>query len=218
MIFEILLAACILMGPVEITSTEVLFCNELISGYNDGRTIDVVDANGEHVIYINVHMYNVHSKDFNMQDGRLFFSDLALLISRTNHEGINIAAMLAQAYTEGGAGKKGVYTRSNNLFGLRAGPTWDGLVYARDLGITFVDYASAKARGAKDLFRAYYCMNDSIDDYIELIQTSDNYKKALGKDAKSYLKYLTKHGYGSTSMVKTWMSVIKLYNLKEVGK
>ena len=164
--------------------------------------------------YINVLIYN-HTKDnFNQTDGALFFEDLFGLCYNKPYDGIPLAAMFAQAYTEGGAGKSGVYCMSNNLFGLKAGANWSGMVYARDLKKTFINYQTAIKAGAKDLFRAYASMSESIDDYIQLIKTSNLYKGALGKSNKRYLQHLVKHGYGSEYMVDVWMNIISLYHLK----
>lgn len=186
------------------------------NGYGGKRSVKI---NGEDFwnglsIAIEVRIYDQNDEDYNKADGMLFFKDLMRICKFIDYEGIPLEAMLAQAYTEGGAGKKGVYTMSNNLFGIRAGANWRGYVYARNLRKTFVNYETAIAAGGKDLFRAYSNMAQSVQDYVNLIRNSELYKGALGKSAKKYLKYITKRGYGDESMVSVWLNVIKIYKLK----
>ena len=185
-------------------------------GYGSTRNVKIVGEEfwGGLSIAIEVRIYDRSDEDYNKADGILFFEDLMRICKVLDYEGIPLEAMLAQAYTEGGAGKKGVYTMSNNLFGIRAGANWRGYVYARNLRKTFVNYETAIAAGGKDLFRAYSNMAQSVQDYVNLIRNSELYKGALGKSAKKYLKYITKRGYGDESMVSVWLNVIKIYKLK----
>lgn len=193
--------------------TEFIYDDYLPCGYKNILSFPVYDSDDNLVTLVNVMIYDKYKPSFNMDDGKLFLADISLLASRYYVENIPLPALLAQAYTEGGAGKAGVYLKSNNLFGLRAGPAWDGFVYARDKGITYDSYETAKAHGAKDLFRAYMCMDDSIADYIDLVQTSSRYHSALGKNSKRYLKALVENGYGNPEMLSTWLNIIKLYKL-----
>lgn len=163
-----------------------------------------------------VHLYNKNSDRPNREDADIFFSDILAFCRQINHEGIPLPALLAQAYTEGGGGKAGVYRSSNNLFGIRAGGNWDRLVYSRDLKRVFDSYTAAKKFKATDLFRAYASIEDSIKDYVELIQNSPLYKKALYQSNKTYLRYLVKGGYGSSYMVNTWLDIIKIFKLNDL--
>lgn len=167
---------------------------------------------------LKVYFYDRNKDSYNKIDGELFFYDLIDYCLQLDLDGIPLEAMLAQAYTEGGAGKQGVYRMSNNLFGIRAGANWDGYVYSRDLKKLFTDFRSAVAAGGRDLFRAYDDIEDSINDYVALVHSSALYKGALGKSTKRYLKHLVEHGYGSEDMVDVWLNVIKIYRLKGVGE
>ena len=180
--------------------------------YGDFRFVTI---EGEDRV-IRVNIYDRVDEKLNKADGEFFFADL-IGICKTicSLEGIPLEALLAQAYTEGGAGKQGVYRMSNNLFGIRAGRIWDGYVYSRDLGKTFINFDAACKAGGRDLFRAYEDMEESVNDYIMLIRNSYLYRGALGKSAKRYLKHLVEHGYGSEDMVDVWMNVIKTYKLKK---
>lgn len=183
----------------------------VLMSYSYIRTISIKGS----LEYIEVVLYNQNEPDCNYDDAVLFFADIARICKKYDLKGIPLAAMLAQAYTEGGAGKKGVYTHSNNLFGIRAGGNWNGMVYSRDLGKTYINYAAAKKAKGTDLFRAYASIDESIQDYINLITTSDLYKRAVNRSPKQYLKYLVKKGYGSSYMVDTWMYLIKVFKLSK---
>ena len=169
--------------------------------------------------YIYVHIYNATdpTASISRPDALLFFADVisAVAASPVGLSDIPLPALLAQAYTEGGAGRHGVYRSTNNLFGIRAGPAHKGPVYSRATKRVYPSYAAARAAKATDLFRAYYSIQGSVDDYLTLITTSPLYKSALvpGIAPKTYLRRLTAAGYGSSSMVSTWMQIIKLYNL-----
>lgn len=169
--------------------------------------------------YIYVHIYNATdpAASISRPDAFLFFADVisAVAASPVQLSNIPLPALLAQAYTEGGAGRHGVYRSTNNLFGIRAGPAHKGPVYSRATKRVYPSYAAARAAKATDLFRAYSSIQESVDDYLTLITTSPLYKSALvpGITPKTYLRRLTAAGYGSSSMVSTWMQIIKLYNL-----
>lgn len=110
-----------------------------------------------------------------------------------------ISAALAQAYTEGGAGKQGIYTQTNNCFGIMAGPKWNGRVY--------------KTKDGR-CFRSYRTMEESVLDYILLIQ--NQYTGALQTTSpEDYLNYLLSRNYGESWMLKQWCSIIYAFNLKQ---
>lgn len=186
----------------------------LVWGNGHCELVRFADTN----MLIKVRIYDKNEGGFNQRDGKLFLQDLIDLCEELDIGGVPLEAMLAQAYTEGGAGKQGVYKKSNNLFGIRAGRSWYGYVYARDLKQTFSSFESAFAAGGRDLFRAYDDMTDSIKDYLHLIHTSALYRGALGKSPKRYLKHLVEHGYGDPAMVDVWLNIIKIYHLKGIGK
>ena len=169
-----------------------------------------------------MHIYNSTdpTASISRTDAFLFFADILDALSATTLDTsrLPIPAILAQAYTEGGAGRYGVYRATNNLFGIRAGPAWKGAVYSRATKKTYASYSLAVSRGATNLFRAYPSIAASLDDYITLVTTSSLYASALGKSPKKYLQALTSHGYGDTSTVSTWMQIIKLYDLTRPEK
>lgn len=164
---------------------------------------------------LDIKLYNINEEGFNKKDGRLYLADIANLLDKYAPDGMLKSVACAMSYTEGGAGKTGVYAKSNNCFGIMATDAWEGLVYSRSTGDVYKDYATAKKYGADDIFRAYTSMEESVKDYVDLI-TGDYYKDVLNiTDHYSYVSYIIDKGYGEERMIDTWLSVIHMYNLKK---
>lgn len=175
---------------------------------------DIEMIEEDDIIFLDVKFYNDKSPTFNMTDGTKYLDDIATLLKRYAPEDMLISAACAIAYTEGGAGKSGVYTVTNNCFGLRAASTWDGYVFARSTGRVYKDYKTAVAYQAYDLFRAYDSMEESVIDFINVIE--NNYNGALkSKTSKAFFKYLLARGYGNKDIFSTWMYLINLYDLTQ---
>lgn len=123
--------------------------------------------------------------------------------------GMWISAVLAQAYTEGGAGRYGIYARTNNCFGVTAGNSWAGRVFYGPTGQYYGNVAAARRAGAGAmLFRVYDNIENSVIDYVRLIENS-GYRGALdAASPEEYLSYLLKRGYGEYQMLYTWRSLI----------
>lgn len=166
-------------------------------------------------ITVNVKLYNNASEGFNKADGEEYLKDIYKYLKANAPDGMFYSAALAMSYTEGGAGKKGVYTRTNNCFGIRAGNGWDGYVYARSTGQVYKDYATSQKYGATDLFRAYNSMEDSVKDYIRLISGSRYYGALETDSPKEYLRYVLSKGYGESGLLDMWIGVINNYNLTQ---
>lgn len=203
------------------TNTDVSLKSYTPPRYGETLKVSVVGAPSAPIY---VHIYNATdpSASISRADAIFFFADIldALSASPLDASLLPISAILAQAYTEGGAGRYGVYRATNNLFGIRAGPAWHGPVYSRTTKKTYASYSLATSCAATNLFRAYPSIAASLDDYITLITTSPLYKKALSATStpKKYLQRLTSAGYGDPAMVSTWMQVIKLYGLTHPEK
>lgn len=163
---------------------------------------------------LNIKLYNQNDPDY-IADAEIYFKDIYYYLFKYAPSGMWISAAMAQAYTEGGAGKFGIYTRTNNCFGIMAGYSWDGYVYARSHGVVFKDYSTAKRYGAYGLFRAYESVEDSVRDYITLIQNK-RYSSALNAQSSYYyLSILLANGYGENHMIDTWMQIIDKFNLTQ---
>lgn len=182
------------------------------------KTVETLTPEPEYlpdIISLNIKLYNDHKKDFNQVDGKAYLNDIRSYLVKYAPEGMFISAACAQSYTEGGAGKAGVYSRSNNCFGIIAGRNWDGYCFSRTTQLVYKDYETAIKYGATDLFRAYDCIEDSVKDYVSLI-SGDYYKDALNTSSpKEYLSYILNKGYGGKESLWVWLEMIELYNLEE---
>lgn len=167
------------------------------------------------IVTLNIKLYNDHKQGFNQVDGKTYLNDIRSYLVKYAPDGMFISAACAQSYTEGGAGKAGVYSGSNNCFGIIAGKNWDGYCFSRKTKLVYKDYETAVKYGATDLFRAYDCIEDSVKDYVALI-SGDYYKGALKTNSpKEYLSYILNKGYGEKESLKVWLEMIELYNLEE---
>lgn len=167
------------------------------------------------IVKVEVKLYNENGENYNTIDGKKYLDDITMYLEKYAPKGMYFSAASAMAYTEGGAGKKGIYRSTNNCFGIRASSSWEGYVYARSTGKVYKNYETARKYGGSDFFRAYDSMEESVKDYVNLI-TGDYYKEALNKSSpKEYLRYIINKGYGESSLFNMWLGVIDIYNLQQ---
>ena len=113
--------------------------------------------------------------------------------------GVPAKFMLGQAALETGWGKRMIKnadgTSSNNLFGIKAGPSWKGKVALA----TTTEYVNGKPQTRVEKFRAYDSPADSFRDYAKLIANNPRYEKVIasGGDAESFAKGLQRAGYAT---------------------
>lgn len=176
---------------------------------------DAVSDYEDIVSDISVRLYNDFSIGLNSVDGEAYIRDIASLLTKHAPVGLRISAGCAMAYTEGGAGKYGIYVKTNNCFGIMATPGWDGWVYSRTTGLVYRNFTIATRYGAKGLFRAYPTIEESVVDYINLIM-GEHYNAVLTMDNDAdYFNYVLHQGYGETHMVYTWLSLVNMYDLTQ---
>lgn len=112
--------------------------------------------------------------------------------------GVSVRALLAQAALETGWGKhmpaQGT-TASNNMFGIKAGSSWDG----KRVNVPTLEYENGVAVRKKDSFRAYDSPSQSFKDYADMVSTSPRYAAAVGRgdDIKGFAHALTQGGYAT---------------------
>jgi flagellar protein FlgJ len=113
--------------------------------------------------------------------------------------GLNPLAMLAQAALETGWGKRMARTAdgapSLNLFGIKADDAWNG---ARATAST-VEYAGGVATLHHAAFRAYGSIEESVNDFANLLKGSPRYRHAAGagQDAQAYIAGIGQSGYAT---------------------
>lgn len=93
--------------------------------------------------------------------------------------GVSVRALLAQAALETGWGKhmpaQGS-TTSFNMFGIKAGSSWDG----KRVNVPTVEYEDGVAVRRKDSFRAYDSPSDSFKDYADMVSSSPATRRLWG--------------------------------------
>jgi flagellar protein FlgJ len=113
--------------------------------------------------------------------------------------GIPAGFMLGQAGHETGWGKFEIKhkngTPSFNLFGIKAGASWNGKVAE----VTTTEYVNGVAQKRIAKFRAYDSYEASFKDYARMISESPRYArvKANTGSAKEYAMGLQKAGYAT---------------------
>ena len=107
--------------------------------------------------------------------------------------------LVAQAALETGWGqftlKDSEGGDSFNLFNIKAGSGWDGKSVLKNS----LEYEQGIAIKKQSSFRAYQSFEESFNDYIELIQSSPRYQKALSLVSKplEYINELQRAGYAT---------------------
>lgn len=93
--------------------------------------------------------------------------------------GVPLKLMLGQAALESGWGAREIRgsdgAPSHNLFGIKAGPGWNGKV----VQVLTTEYQDGVARKVMQPFRAYDSYQESFDDYARLISQSRRYQDVM---------------------------------------
>lgn len=113
--------------------------------------------------------------------------------------GVPANVIVAQAVLETGWGKHQVRNAdgsvSNNLFGIKADPSWTG---AKASART-QEFSNGKAQTESAQFRSYASIGEAVDDYVKFVKSNPRYAEALrhGGDGGHYLQGLQKAGYAT---------------------
>jgi flagellar protein FlgJ len=113
--------------------------------------------------------------------------------------GLNPAVMIAQAALETGWGKHVIAKQdggsSFNLFNIKADRAWQG-EHAKKMTLEFEQGLPVQKHAS---FRAYESIKDSINDYVDFLQSNPRYSQALNNTDKpeQYLDELQQAGYAT---------------------
>lgn len=117
--------------------------------------------------------------------------------SRTT--GIPAKFMLGQAALESGWGRKEILTAdgstSHNLFGIKAGPSWNG----KTVDAVTTEYVNGVAHRRVEKFRAYDSYADSFRDYAHLLRSNPRYQNVIANahDVAGFAQGLQQAGYAT---------------------
>jgi flagellar protein FlgJ len=129
--------------------------------------------------------------------------------------GIPAKFMLGQAALETGWGKREIKnadgSTSHNLFGIKAGPGWNGKV----VSAVTTEYVNGVPETRMEKFRAYDSYADSMRDYARLIGTNPRYQGVMAAkgDATQFAQGLQKAGYATDPFYASKLARIIKNNL-----
>jgi peptidoglycan hydrolase FlgJ len=113
--------------------------------------------------------------------------------------GLNPLGLLAQAALETGWGQRMPRTAdgsaSFNMFGIKAGDSWTGARATADT----MEFSNGVATPRRTAFRAYGSIEDSVNDFANLLRNSPRYRDAVaaGNDTQAYVDGIAKSGYAT---------------------
>src|SRR5690242_20283638 len=108
--------------------------------------------------------------------------------------GVDPQSLIAQAALETGWGRSQP-GHSHNLFGIKAGGSWDGA----SVQANTEEFAGGVASRVDADFRAYGSPRESVQDYVRLIRDNPRYAGALntGGDVQAFATALQRGGYAT---------------------
>jgi peptidoglycan hydrolase FlgJ len=113
--------------------------------------------------------------------------------------GLNPLGLLAQAALETGWGQRMPRTAdgspSFNMFGVKGGDSWTGAKATADT----MEFSNGVATPRRTAFRAYASIEDSVNDFANLLKNSPRYRDAVaaGNDTEKYIAGIGKSGYAT---------------------
>ena len=113
--------------------------------------------------------------------------------------GIPAHLMVGQAALESGWGRREIKmpdgTNSHNLFGVKAGPSWNGKIAE----VTTTEYHNGVANKQVEKFRAYDSYAEGFKDYATLLSSNPRYAEVLkqGNNSHGFAHALQKAGYAT---------------------
>jgi flagellar protein FlgJ len=125
-----------------------------------------------------------------------FISGLMPQASEAARElGVDPHSLIAQAALETGWGRSQPGGDSHNLFGIKAGPDWNGA----SVQANTQEFNGAVATRDVASFRAYESPRQSVEDYVRVIRDNPRYAEAMntGSDVQAFANALQRGGYAT---------------------
>lgn len=121
---------------------------------------------------------------------------------------------IAQAALETGWGTSDMMVKAHAYFGIKAGTNWKGKVYSSK---TKECYDGSTFTTITDLFRSYDSLEESVEDYYNLITSLGYYAFACNQaDSQTCIQAIWDGGYATDpDYVQQVMSIINQYNLTQ---
>ena len=142
----------------------------------------------------------------------LAVSEMVVEINNKRGNPLFSSVVIAQAICESGWGQSKIMMKANAIFGIKATKSWTGKVYNAKTkecydGFTYTDINAC--------FRAYNSLDESIEDYFDLITKSARYRKAcIANTPRECIQAIKDGGYATSPFyVNTIMNIIRKNNL-----
>ena len=128
---------------------------------------------------------------------------------------------IAQACCESAYGTSGKMFASNALMGIKVGKSrvhfgtaWNDRAYST---VTKECYDGKTYTNITDMFRAYDCIEDSVEDYYDMLASCTRYAACLNEpDAKRCITAIKNGGYATDpAYIGTIMSIIRVNDLTQ---
>ncbi len=114
-----------------------------------------------------------------------------------------VAILIAWAAMESAWGTSGLAVEANNLFGVKAGPTWQKLGRPFIRKLTKEHQGTPQEETVEADFRKYGSWGESVSDALHLLQIEDVYKPAFDAlkrgDVTSWLQEISASGYSTAA-------------------
>lgn len=145
------------------------------------------------------------------------FIDAVVPIAQETYReyGVFPSITLAQAILESAWGKSGLATQANNLFGIKADPSWQGKV----LELPTQEHVDGGIITIIARWRVYPTWQGSIKDHGKFLKENSRYAEAGVFNAKNYIEQastLQQAGYATDPIyAKQLCSLIECYGLQK---
>lgn len=139
--------------------------------------------------------------------------------AEVHHNKIYASVCIAQACCESAYGTSPKMKNANAVFGIKVGSSkyrfrtaWKGKAYSTK---TKECYDGRTYTEITDMFRAYDSLDESVEDYFDMLCTSSRYKNAWNQSTpRKCIEGIKNGGYAtSPTYVSTIMSIINKYGL-----
>ena len=111
--------------------------------------------------------------------------------------GVAPEVLVAQSVLETGWGehvrRSADGSNSFSLFGIKADHRWQG----DRISVSTLEFRDGAMQREKAQFRAYDCVAEAFDDYVDFIQSSPRYQSALEKTGSDFVESLQDAGYAT---------------------
>ena len=152
-------------------------------------------------------IYNGESEEFLYKEASTF--DKPHAVEAANTIGVPPQFLVAHSALESAWGKSEIHTTdgapSCNLFGVKAGRTWQG----PSVEVQTTEYVDGVAQVSRERFRVYGSYDEAFSDYASRLRNTSRFSGVLGQqDGAQFARSLQQSGYATDPMYADKLSRI----------